>query len=61
MCLYTGIPMALGAGFKLNNKDNSRSRHSLLPEGDEPALRKSAETFFTSAYLVPRIQKTLTT
>ena len=46
--------MALGAGFKLNNKDNSRSRHSLLPEGDEPALRKSAETDLLS----PSIDKT---
>ncbi|KAI0636171.1 hypothetical protein C8Q77DRAFT_1155884 [Trametes polyzona] len=41
------IPMALGAGFKLNNKekDNSRSRHSLLPgEPDESIHRKSGET-----------------
>lgn len=35
--------MAFGAGFKLNNKDNSRSRHSLLPDPDEPPSRKSAE------------------
>ncbi len=35
--------MALGAGFKLNNKDNSRSRHSLLPDPDESINRKSAE------------------
>ena len=35
--------MAFGAGFKLNNKDNSRSRHSLLPDPDEPVIRKSAE------------------
>ena len=34
--------MAFGAGFKLNNKDNSRSRHSLLPQDpDEP--RKSID------------------
>ncbi|KAI0833743.1 DNase I-like protein [Trametes gibbosa] len=40
----SGIPMALGAGFKLNNKDNSRSRHSLLPlEPDESIHRKSAD------------------
>ncbi|PIL29893.1 hypothetical protein GSI_08102 [Ganoderma sinense ZZ0214-1] len=39
----SGIPMAFGAGFKLNNKDNSRSRHSLLPDPDEPPSRKSAE------------------
>ena len=38
-----GIPMAFGAGFKINNKDNSRSRHSLLPDPDEPPSRKSAE------------------
>ncbi|KAI0366340.1 hypothetical protein BV20DRAFT_972066 [Pilatotrama ljubarskyi] len=36
--------MALGAGFKLNSKDNSRSRHSLLPQDADDALRKSAET-----------------
>ncbi|KAI9001520.1 DNase I-like protein [Trametes punicea] len=43
----SGIPMALGAGFKLNNKDkdNSRSKHSLLPpDADESVHRKSAET-----------------
>lgn len=34
--------MAFGAGFKLNNKDNSRSRHSLLPQ-DNDETRKSAE------------------
>lgn len=41
----TGIPMALGAGFKLNKeKDISRSRHSLLPvDADESIHRKSAE------------------
>ncbi|KAI1797486.1 DNase I-like protein [Ganoderma leucocontextum] len=39
----SGIPMAFGAGFKLNNKDNSRSRHSLLPDPDEPPSRKSVE------------------
>ncbi|CDO74365.1 hypothetical protein BN946_scf184355.g13 [Trametes cinnabarina] len=43
----SGIPMALGAGFKLSNKDkdNSRSRHSLIPpDPDESVHRKSAET-----------------
>ena len=36
--------MALGAGFKLNNKDNSRSKHSLLPQdADESIHRKSGE------------------
>ncbi|KAI9066127.1 DNase I-like protein [Trametes sanguinea] len=43
----SGIPMALGAGFKLSNKDkdNSRSRHSLLPpDPDESVQRKSGET-----------------
>ena len=35
--------MAFGAGFKLNNKDNSRSRQSLLPDPDDPPPRKSAE------------------
>ncbi|KAH9848408.1 DNase I-like protein [Lenzites betulinus] len=41
----SGIPMAFGAGFKLNNKDNSRSRHSLLPaDPDESLHRKSGET-----------------
>ncbi|TFK80301.1 DNase I-like protein [Polyporus arcularius HHB13444] len=40
----SGIPMAFGAGFKLNNKDNSRSKHSLLPQdADESIHRKSAE------------------
>ena len=35
--------MALGAGFKLN-RDNSRSRHSLLPQdADESIHRKSGE------------------
>ena len=34
--------MAFGAGFKLNNKDNSRSRHSLLPQDAEES-RRSAE------------------
>ena len=34
-----GIPMAFGAGFKLNNKDNSRSRHSLLPQDTEEPRR----------------------
>ncbi|TBU43249.1 hypothetical protein BD309DRAFT_961154 [Dichomitus squalens] len=50
----SGIPMALGAGFKLNGKDNSRSRHSLLPEPDDPALRKSAEADLLS----PSVDKT---
>ena len=35
--------MAFGAGFKLNNKDNSRSKHSLLPDADESIHRKSGE------------------
>ncbi|OJT09542.1 72 kDa inositol polyphosphate 5-phosphatase [Trametes pubescens] len=41
----SGIPMALGAGFKLNKeKEISRSRHSLLPvDADESIHRKSAE------------------
>ena len=42
--------MALGAGFKLNSKDkdNSRSRHSLLPQdADESVHRKSAEVDLT--------------
>ncbi|KAI0350062.1 DNase I-like protein [Trametes cingulata] len=41
----SGIPMALGAGFKLNSKDkdNSRSRNSLLPQDADDALRKSAD------------------
>ncbi|KAJ8462988.1 hypothetical protein ONZ51_g10550 [Trametes cubensis] len=46
----SGIPMALGAGFKLNSKDkdNSRSRHSLLPQdADESVHRKSAEVELT--------------
>ncbi|KAI0749899.1 hypothetical protein C8Q80DRAFT_1164548 [Daedaleopsis nitida] len=51
----SGIPMALGAGFKLNNKDNSRSRHSLLPlDADESIHRKSAE----AEILSPTIEKT---
>ncbi|KAI0671976.1 hypothetical protein C8Q78DRAFT_1078711 [Trametes maxima] len=47
----SGIPMALGAGFKLNGKDKepSRSRHSLLPlDPDESIHRKSGETDFPS-------------
>ncbi|KAH9945499.1 DNase I-like protein [Epithele typhae] len=50
----SGIPMAFGAGFKLNNKENSRSKHSLLPpDPDEIVVRKSAEADIPS----PTVEK----